>query len=105
MTSRLIAPRVGESVNPSWHNELSPISEEEWRKGLRERFEEDDCAVDEEALELIVAAGEGHPRSTMLIAQQTHHSSVEEGTRHIDGTLAERGYRGALAADPIALEK
>jgi len=80
-------------------HELSSISEEEWRKGLRERFEEDDCAVDEEALELIVAAGEGHPRSTMLIAQQAHHSSVEEGTRHIDGTLAERGYRGALAAD------
>jgi hypothetical protein len=80
-------------------HKLSSISEEEWRKGLRVRFEEDDCAVDEEALELIVAAGEGHPRSTMLIAQQAHHSSVEEGTRHIDGTLAERGYRGALAAD------
>jgi hypothetical protein len=80
-------------------HELSPISEEEWRQGLRERFEEDDCAIDEEALELIVAAGEGHPRSTMLISQQAHHASVEEGTRHIDGTLAERGYRGALAAD------
>jgi hypothetical protein len=35
----------------------------------------------------------------MLIAQQVHHASVEEGTRHIDGTLAERGYRGALADD------
>ena len=80
-------------------HELSPITDEEWRQGLRERFEEDDCAVDEEALGLMVAAGEGHPRSTMLIAQQAHHSSVEEGTRHIDGTLAERGYRGALAAD------
>jgi hypothetical protein len=80
-------------------HELSSISEEEWRQGLRERFEKDDCAVDEEALDLIVAAGEGHPRSTMLIAQQAHHASVEEGARHIDGTLAERGYRGALAAD------
>lgn len=80
-------------------HELSPISEKEWRKGLRARFEEDACDVDEEALDLIVAAGEGHPRSTMLIAQQAHHASVEEGTRHIDGTLAERGYRGALAAD------
>lgn len=80
-------------------HELSPISEEEWRQGLRERFELDDCAVDEEALELIVTAGEAHPRSTMLIAQQAHHASVEEGTQHIDGTLAERGYRGALAAD------
>lgn len=80
-------------------HELSPISEDEWRQGLRRRFEEDDCAIDEEALELIVAAGEGHPRSTMLIAQQAHHASVEESTRHIDGTIAERGHRGALAAD------
>lgn len=80
-------------------HELSPISEDEWHKGLRERFEEDDCTVDEEALGRIVASGEGHPRSTMLIAQQAHHASVEEGDRHIDGTLAERGYRGALAAD------
>jgi len=80
-------------------HDLSPISEEEWRHGLRERFEADDCAIDEEALELIVAAGEGHPRSTMLVAQQAHHASVEEGTHHIDGTLAERGQRGALAAD------
>jgi hypothetical protein len=80
-------------------HELSPIIGDEWRQGLRERFAQDDCTVDEEALELIVAAGEGHPRSTMLIAQQVHHASVEEGARHIDGTLAERGYRGALAAD------
>ena len=80
-------------------HELSPIVGDEWRQGLRERFAQDDCTVDEEALERIVASGEGHPRSTMLIAQQVHHASVEEGVRHIDGTLAERGYRGALAAD------
>lgn len=80
-------------------HELSPITEDEWRQGLRERYEHDNCTVDEEALQLIVTSGEGHPRSTMLIAQQAHHSSVEEGSRHIDGTLAERGYRGALAAD------
>lgn len=80
-------------------HELSPITDEEWRQGLRKRFEQDDCTVDEEAMGLIVVSGAGHPRSTMLIAQQTHHASVEEGTSHIDGTLAERGYRGALAAD------
>lgn len=80
-------------------HELSPIREEEWREGLRDRFEQDDCMVDEEALGLIIASGNGHPRSTMLVAQQTHHASVEEGVRHIDGTLAERGYRGALATD------
>lgn len=80
-------------------HDLSPITDDEWRQGLRERFEQDDCTIDEEALDLIVTTGEGHPRSTMLITQQAHHASVEESSRHIDGTLAERGYRGALAAD------
>jgi hypothetical protein len=80
-------------------HELSQITEDEWHEGLGERFAQDECTFDEEALERIIASGEGHPRSTMLIAQQTHHASVEEGTRHIDGTLAERGYRGALADD------
>jgi len=80
-------------------HELSRITEDEWRTGLGARFAQDGCTVDEEALERMIAAGEWHPRSTMLIAQQVHHASVEEGTRHIDGTLAERGYRGALADD------
>ncbi len=80
-------------------HELSRITEDEWSAGLGERFAQDGCTVNEEALELIIASGEGHPRSTMLIAQQAHHASVEEGARHIDGTLAERGRRGALAAD------
>ena len=80
-------------------HELSQITEDEWHEGLGERFAQDECTVDDEALEHIIASGEGHPRSTMLIAQQTHHASVEEGTHHIDGTLAERGYRGALADD------
>lgn len=80
-------------------HELSPITDDEWHDGLRERFTQDGCTTDDEALEHIAATGAGHPRSTMLIAQQTHHASVEEGARHIDATLAERGYRGALAAD------
>ncbi len=80
-------------------HQLSPIRDEEWYAGLGDRFAQDGCTVDPEALERIVISGEGHPRSTMLIAQQTHHASVEEDTLHIDGTLAERGYRGALADD------
>jgi hypothetical protein len=80
-------------------HELSPISEDEWYQGLGERFSQDECTVDDEAMARIVESANGHPRSTMLVAQQAHHASVEEGTRHIDGTLAERGYRSALAAD------
>lgn len=80
-------------------HELSRITPEEWYAGLSERFEQDACTVQAEALERIVSAGDGHPRSTMLIAQQTHYASVEEAVHHIDATLAERGYRGALADD------
>jgi hypothetical protein len=80
-------------------HELAPIAEEEWREGLRARFALDGCTVDDEALARMAGSAEGHPRSTMLVAQQAHHTSVEEGTQHIDGTIAERGYRGALAAD------
>jgi hypothetical protein len=80
-------------------HKLSPIAPDEWYAGLAERFAQDGCTVDNEASERIVAAGEGHPRSTMLIAQQAHRVSVEDGVRHIDATLAERGYRGALADD------
>jgi type II secretory pathway predicted ATPase ExeA len=82
-------------------HELSPIADDEWREGLRDRFERDDCIVDAEALDLIVAAGEGHPRTTMLIAQQAHHASVEEGTRRIDGTLAERGLNALADASVV----
>jgi hypothetical protein len=80
-------------------HELSPITDPEWRAGLRERFAQDDCGVDEEALDRIIAMGERHPRTTMLIAQQTHVAAIEDDTRRIDATLAERGYRGALAAE------
>jgi hypothetical protein len=80
-------------------HQLSPIGAEEWRGGLRERLDADECTIDPEALELIVASGECHPRSTMLIAQQAHQGSVEEATRHLDAALAERGYREALAVD------
>jgi len=80
-------------------HDLSRITEAEWRAGLRDRFAQDDCTTDEEALGRIITVGEGHPRATMLIAQQTHVAAVEDDTHRIDASLAERGYRGALAAD------
>jgi hypothetical protein len=43
--------------------------------------------------------GEGHPRSTMLVAQQTHVAAVEEGVHAIDLVLAERGFRSAMLAE------
>lgn len=80
-------------------HELEPIEEEQWRAGLAERFERDGCTVTEDALARILAAGERHPRSTMLVAQQTHVAAVEEGVHEIDAVLAERGYRAAMQAE------
>ena len=50
--------------------ELSPISADEWKAGLRSRFVRGGYTIDDDALDLLVALGEGHPRSTMLLAQQ-----------------------------------
>lgn len=80
-------------------HELEPIGEGEWHTGLTRRFERDGCTVSEDALARIFVAGEGHPRSTMLIAQQTHVAAVEEGVHAIGATLAERGYRAAMQAE------
>jgi hypothetical protein len=51
------------------------------------------------ALERIVELGEGHPRATMLVAQQTHLTSVMLGTREIDLTLVQQGFEAALEGD------
>jgi hypothetical protein len=80
-------------------HELEPIGEEQWRAGLAERFERDRCTATDDALARILAVGEGHPRATMLVAQQTHVAAVEEGVRAIDLVLAERGHRAAMQAE------
>ena len=80
-------------------HDLTPITEREWNDGLTARFGEDHVRVDPDALERILTAGRGHPRCTMLIAQQAHVAIVEEGSHHLDLAAAERGYRGALAAE------
>lgn len=80
-------------------HELRPIDEQQWRIGLVDRFEKDGCTIDDDALNRIIHAGEEHPRSTMLIAQQTHVGAVEEGTHAIDLVLAERGFRSTMLAE------
>lgn len=80
-------------------HELEPIGEQQWRTGLAGRFEQDGCTIDEDALNRIVEVGEGHPRSTMLVAQQTHVAAVEDGAHSVDLLLAERGFRSAMLAE------
>ncbi len=84
---------------------LRTIEADAWRDGLVARFEADGCTIDPDALERLVELGEGHPRATMLIAQQTHLASVLTGTRRIDAALVEVGLRAALQGDEAALEE
>jgi hypothetical protein len=86
-------------------HELGPIDPDAWRAGLRERFTEDDCDIDDDALERLLALGEGHPRATMLIAQQTHFASILLPRRQIDLTLVEQGFRAALQRERPAHEQ
>lgn len=80
-------------------HELGPITEQEWREGLAARFDDDGCTIDADALGRVIATGDGHPRSTMLIAQQTHVAAVEDGAHDIGLVLAERGFRSAMLAE------
>jgi uncharacterized protein len=84
---------------------LRPISKEEWRRGLAERFAADDCTVAEAALDRIVELGGGHPRATMRIAQQAHLVSIELDVREIDLDLVQLGFERALQGDRPTMEQ
>jgi DNA-binding transcriptional ArsR family regulator len=86
-------------------HDLPPIDPEAWRQGLNERFAADGCEVEPAALERIIEYGEGQPRSTMLIAQKSHLTTVELSIRRIDLDTVEQGLLAAMAADRIAHEQ
>jgi hypothetical protein len=54
----------------SFH-ELSAILPSEWRSGLAGRLRELEITVSPDAIDAIAQRGEGHPRTTMLIARET----------------------------------
>jgi uncharacterized protein len=84
---------------------LRPISSEEWRRGLAERFAADGCEVGDPALARIVELGGGHPRATMRIAQQAHLVSIELAVREIDLDLVQLGFERALEGDRPTMEQ
>jgi hypothetical protein len=51
--------------------ELSPILPSEWHAGIAERLHELKVAASSEVITAIVQRGEGHPRTTMLLARET----------------------------------
>ncbi len=67
----------------SFH-ELTPITAQEWADGISERLASDGTAITNDGLARLVDLGEGHPRATMLIAQQVHAQALEELSHEID---------------------
>jgi hypothetical protein len=86
-------------------HDLRPIDRGAWMDGLAERYAADDCTAEPSALARIVDYGELHPRTTMLIAQKSHLTTVELGVRRVDGTIVEQGLLAALAADRVSHEQ
>jgi hypothetical protein len=88
----------------SFHT-LRPIADADWRAGLTERFAADRCTVVPSALQRLIALGDGHPRATMRVAQQTHLVSVQLAQRTIDLDIVELGYQAALNGDLPTMEQ
>jgi hypothetical protein len=86
-------------------HDLRPIDRDAWTVGLAERFAADDCSVEESTLSRIVDYGELHPRTTMLIAQKTHLTTVELDTRQVDLAVVDQGLLTALRADRVSHEQ
>lgn len=88
----------------SFH-ELRPIDDEAWAAGLRERFDVDECSISDEGLARLIEYGESHPRTTMLLAQKAHMTSVELEMHSIDLSAVEQGLLAALRGDRVSHEQ
>jgi len=86
-------------------HDLRPIEDDAWLSGLEERFASDGCKTLPGALARIIEYGEGQPRSTMLVAQKSHLTTVELGSRVVDLAVVEQGLLAAMAADRVAHEQ
>jgi hypothetical protein len=82
-------------------HDLAPITTEQWRDGLRSRLSDDATTVTDDALDRVIALGEGHPRMTMLLIQQAHAGSVEELRREIDHALVVEALERAMRQERL----
>jgi len=86
--------------------ELSPILPSEWRAGLTARLDELEVVAEPQAVNEVVDRGEGHPRSTMLIARETVSVSL---SRRLERTInfgdVVGGWELAMQADRLRHEE
>lgn len=78
---------------------LSVITDEQWHAGLTDRLASDGVSIDGGALAELLRHSQGHPRATMLLAQQAHALTGLLQRPHIDRELVLEAYGEALAAD------
>jgi AAA+ ATPase superfamily predicted ATPase len=88
----------------SFH-ELATISPEQWTDGLRRRLALDRTTIADDAIAHLIEFGEGHPRATMLLAQQTHLASIEELRHTIDNAMVVQALDRALGAERLRHEQ
>jgi uncharacterized protein len=81
--------------------ELTTISAQEWADGIRNRLKLDRTTISDDALARLLELGEGHPRTTMLIAQQAHMQAIEELRHAIDHAMVVAALDRALAAEQL----
>jgi uncharacterized protein len=86
-------------------HDLRPIPAAEWRDGIRARLGLDGCTIEESALERLAELGEGHPRATMLIAQQAHLIARGELRDEIDGAIVAAALAAAMRGDRLKHEQ
>lgn len=84
----------------SFH-ELTPITSDEWAHGIRNRLKLDHTTIADDALVRLVEFGEGHPRATMLIAQQAHLQALEELRHELDHATVVIALDRALGAEQL----
>jgi hypothetical protein len=87
-------------------HELSQILPSEWEQGIAARYRELDVRTTKEAVTEIVRLGQGHPRTTMLIARETLTVALARPeTRTIELGDARGGYDLAMRADRLRHEE
>lgn len=86
-------------------HELAAITTAQWTDGLRRRLALDHTTIADDALARLIELGEGHPRATMLLAQQTHLASIEELRHTIDNAMVVQALDRTLGAERLRHEQ
>jgi hypothetical protein len=85
---------------------LTPISPREWEGGLAARYRDLDVQLARGAIGEIVTLGEGHPRTTMLIARETLAVALaRNGDRTVEHGDVRGGHELAMQADRLRHEE